>query len=706
MDGAPNQLVATTGALELEGFADLHAVASGGDSTIYRGTQTALDRDVAIKVVNLSAAEEVRRFQREIALTVKLGRAHPNIVTVLDTRTLTDGRPCIVMDFFELGSTHDRLRSTGPFPSEDVISMGRVIADALDFAHAQRVVHRDVKPQNILILPTSYVLADFGIARSVDAGHTSSLDRLSYRHASPEVLDGRSPEPVDDLWSLCSTMATLLEGRAPFAADDPADDTALAYLRRVRTAQRRALPPEIPSGLRALIERGMDPDRTRRFGSAAELIGGLRDLERRTTGWAPGPGAGSPVDPPVPFHAPPATVVAALPRTPSAAAADPDAESTAPRASRHRAEDPDSEPAGEPGPTAVTGPDHPADAADRRDPGGVGDLPAGSDDLMWAPGTAATSTTDPVRTPPRPVTASEAVAAQALSPVTATDPQAVPDPAVDRDQDARISAGHARPAASEPDSPAVSVAQQLARTAAPSTGRGASGPPAGSRADQDDRTPDAAPTGWRPSTAAGGGDDRDDRDDEDDVRPQARVRAGIIALAVVMLAISGVVAYFLARPAERTVTPITDSPVNAGAGSLAPSNLGAIVDQNDPDYTPNILSVKFEGVALVRVTVRGPDAEDATLALFDATNFNQKTHTGTLDPLISQPVQRAEKGDTVIPAAVSYGRCQTVVFAVVAANTGTGKAGVDYYPIASPECADATRSAPSSGTPRSSRSAG
>lgn len=274
VDGAPNQLVATTGALELEGFADLHAVASGGDSTIYRGTQIALDRDVAIKVVNLSAAEEVRRFQREIALTVKLGRAHPNIVTVLDTRTLTDGRPCIVMDFFELGSTHDRLRSTGPFPSEDVISMGRVIADALDFAHAQRVVHRDVKPQNILILPTSYVLADFGIARSVDAYHTSSLDRLSYRHASPEVLDGRSPEPVDDLWSLCSTMATLLEGRAPFAADDPADDTALAYLRRVRTAQRRALPPEIPGGLRALIERGMDPDRTRRFGSAVELIGG------------------------------------------------------------------------------------------------------------------------------------------------------------------------------------------------------------------------------------------------------------------------------------------------------------------------------------------------------------------------------------------------------------------------------------------------
>lgn len=698
VDGGPNQLVATTGALELEGFADLHAVASGGDSTIYRGTQTALDRDVAIKVVNLSAAQEVRRFQREIALTVKLGRAHPNIVTVLDTRTLTDGRPCIVMDFFELGSTHDRLRSAGPFPSEDVISMGRVIADALDFAHAQRVVHRDVKPQNILILPTSYVLADFGIARSVDAGHTSSLDRLSYRHASPEVLDGRSPEPVDDLWSLCSTMATLLEGRAPFAADDPADDTALAYLRRVRTGQRRALPAGIPDGLRALIERGMDPDRVRRFGSAAELIRGLRDLERRTTGWAPGPDAGSPVVPPVPFHAPPAAVAADLPAT---AESDRDAGSTAPRASRHRAQDPDSEPVRESGPAAVTGPDLPPADADRHDPGGVGDLPAGSDDLMWAPGTAATPTTGPVRTPPTGVTDSETVAAQALSPVVATGPQPVPASAVDRDQDARISAGHARPAAAEPGSPAVSVAQQLARTAAPATGSGAPGPgAAGLGADQDDRTPDAAPTGWRPSTAAGVGDAT--HDSEDDERPQARVRASIIALAVVMLAISGVVAYFLAKPAERTVTPVTDSPVNAGAGSVSPSELGAIVDQNDPDYTPDILSVKFEGDALVRVTVRGPQAEDATLALFDATNFNQKTHTGNLDPLIHEPVQRAQEGDTVIPAAVSYGRCQTVVFAVVAANTGTGKAGVDYYPIASPECADAgTRSAASSGASRS-----
>lgn len=253
---------------------------------------------MAIKVVNLSEPDELRRFHREISLTVRLGRAHPNIVTVLDTRTLADGRPAIVMDFFELGSAHDRLRSTGPMAPDDVVLIGRVIGDALAFAHGQRVVHRDVKPQNILILPTSYVLADFGIARSVDSEHTASLERLSYRHASPEVLDGRIPEPTDDLWSLCSTMATLLEGRAPFASDDPDDDTALAYLRRVRTAQRRPLPDDVPAPLVRVIERGMGPDRHHRFQRAEDLIAQLRDLERATTAWAPGSVAQQPIPPP------------------------------------------------------------------------------------------------------------------------------------------------------------------------------------------------------------------------------------------------------------------------------------------------------------------------------------------------------------------------------------------------------------------------
>ena len=102
----------------------------------------------------------------------------------------------------------------------------------------------------------SYVLADFGLARRVDAGHSSSLERFSYRHAAPQVLDGELPTVADDVYSLGSTLFTLLDGRPPFASDDPDADTALAYLRRVRTeAPRHIRTSDAPPELLAIIDR-------------------------------------------------------------------------------------------------------------------------------------------------------------------------------------------------------------------------------------------------------------------------------------------------------------------------------------------------------------------------------------------------------------------------------------------------------------------
>ncbi|MXG89544.1 protein kinase domain-containing protein [Nocardioides flavescens] len=273
----------------LEGYADLVEVGRGGDSVVYRARDLRLGRSVAVKVLAVDEPHRVERFMREIEITVELGRQHPYVVTVLATGTTASGRPAIVMDFYERGSLHDQLRERGPLGVDEVVAAGRVVADALAFAHAHGVLHRDVKPQNVLVLPTSWVLADFGIARLVDTEHTASVETFTYRHASPQLLDGAMPTEADDVWALGSTLFTLLDGRAPFASDDPDDDSALAYLRRVRTSAHRRpdLGPAQREGepLLAVIDRCLAKDLDQRWGSAAELRDALSDL--RATAWRP-----------------------------------------------------------------------------------------------------------------------------------------------------------------------------------------------------------------------------------------------------------------------------------------------------------------------------------------------------------------------------------------------------------------------------------
>ncbi|WP_432457896.1 protein kinase domain-containing protein [Cellulomonas iranensis] len=306
--------------LGLPGYTDLREVARGGDSVVYRAHQPALHRDVAIKVLLETDPATRGRFARELEITVRLGRQHPHVVTVLDTGTTAQGHPCLVMDFHDLGSLHDRLRSHGPLPVAEVVAAGTAVADALAFAHAHGVLHRDVKPQNVLLLPTSYVLTDFGIARMADAGHTASLERFSYRHASPQVLDGLEPTAADDVWSLGSTLSTLLDGRAPFAAPDPDDDTALGYLRRVRTGERRPVRrDDVPAALLAVVDRCLAPAREDRFASAADVHAALLALPTETRSWSPG---GAPATPaPSPTDA--ARRAAAEAATPAGAAAAP-----------------------------------------------------------------------------------------------------------------------------------------------------------------------------------------------------------------------------------------------------------------------------------------------------------------------------------------------------------------------------------------------
>lgn len=293
-DPTPTQ----SGPAQVAGYTDLVEVGRGGDSIVYRAHQGSVGRDVAIKVIHVTDAATVARFRRELSITVTLGRQHPNIVNVLDTTTTAAGEPCLVMDFHDLGTLHERLRGHGPLPVSEVVAAGTAVADALAFAHSSGVLHRDVKPQNILLLPTSYVLSDFGIARMSDAGHTATMDRFSYRHASPQVLDGGEPTEADDVWSLGSTLFTLLDGRAPFASLDPHDDSALSYLRRVRTGQRRSLDrTDLPEGLREMIEGCLQHEPAARIPTAEHALGWLRSLRTEDRSWAPSQAAPDPVAP-------------------------------------------------------------------------------------------------------------------------------------------------------------------------------------------------------------------------------------------------------------------------------------------------------------------------------------------------------------------------------------------------------------------------
>ncbi len=272
MAWAPAAGAAPAAGIALPGYSGFRVIAQGGEGTIYRARQDGLGRAVAVKVLQVTDPATLTRFRRELAITVELGRQHPHIVTVLDTGTLPDGRPCIVMEYYERGSLHDRLRAMGPLPVPDVVSAGIAVADALAFAHGQGILHRDVKPQNVLVLPTSYVLADFGIARGADAGHSASLQMVSYRHAAPQMLEGATPSFADDIWSLGSTLFTLLEGKPPFASDNPDEDTLLSYVGRVSTAEPRSLTRfDVPAALVGVLNRCLRKDRAERFASALEL---------------------------------------------------------------------------------------------------------------------------------------------------------------------------------------------------------------------------------------------------------------------------------------------------------------------------------------------------------------------------------------------------------------------------------------------------
>ena len=268
------------GGEDVPGYHDLQRVGRGGFSVVYRARQDQLDRVVAVKVLSVEFIDsQVRkRFLREVQLTSRL-TGHPNVVTVLDSGMTAAGRPYIAMEYFERGSLRDRLAAEGPLPVEDVLRIGVKVAGALATAHHEGVLHRDVKPQNILVSRYGEpALADFGTARLTDALDVSArTEALTPYHAAPEILRGESPSTACDVYSLGSTLYQLLTGRPPYQSED--GGIAALLLRVLREDPPPIARPDVPPAVGAALLRAMAKTPADRYRDAWEFAYVLQRLQ-------------------------------------------------------------------------------------------------------------------------------------------------------------------------------------------------------------------------------------------------------------------------------------------------------------------------------------------------------------------------------------------------------------------------------------------
>ncbi|SON62197.1 Serine/threonine-protein kinase PknK [Mycobacterium simulans] len=260
------------------GFYGAIEVGRGGFGTVYRCLQAALDRVVAVKVVIVERLEDQARFVREQQAMAKL-TAHPNIVAVLQVGQTATGYPFLVMPFCGLGSWQERIASAGNLSAADVLRLGVKIAGALECAHRAGVVHRDVKPGNILA--TDYgepALSDFGIARTEGGFKTApGIFHGSPAFAAPELLAGGPPSAASDVYGLGASLFTGLTGRAAFERRHGED--LLSQFVRITTQPLPDLREHgIPANLAALIEQAMARDPGQRP-SALELGQRLQQLQ-------------------------------------------------------------------------------------------------------------------------------------------------------------------------------------------------------------------------------------------------------------------------------------------------------------------------------------------------------------------------------------------------------------------------------------------
>ncbi len=287
------------------------SVRAGGMGEVYRARDTRLDRTVAIKVLNsaLSASPDLKaRFEREARAISQLN--HPHICTLHDVGT-SEGTDFLVMEFLE-GETLAQRLERGPLPIKQALTIGMDIADALDKAHGAGIVHRDVKPGNVMLTNSGAKLLDFGLAKPATAAHgaaaaagggtTPSSPTMSVaaandsapqltgvgafigtlQYMSPEQAEGKSIDSRSDVFSLGAVLYEMFSGRRAFGGDSQV--STLAALLRDQPFPLKTVRREIPEGVERTVFRCLAKDPEARYANAGQVRDALAECQARLAG--------------------------------------------------------------------------------------------------------------------------------------------------------------------------------------------------------------------------------------------------------------------------------------------------------------------------------------------------------------------------------------------------------------------------------------
>ncbi len=253
-------------------FELVELIGKGGMSSVYKAQDRLLDRMVAIKILHPHFTEDeeyVERFRREARSVAQL--SHPNIVTVID-RGEDAGRQYIVFEYVEGENLKELLERTGPMPVRDALVMALQMTRALSFAHGRGLIHRDVKPQNVLLNADGQAkMTDFGIARSIDVQGVTITGTIlgTSEYIAPEQARGEQVDAQTDVYSMGVVLYELLTGGVPFEGDN----FVTVALRHVNEPVPSVLDrrPEVPARVATAVERSMAKFPAERFQSMDEL---------------------------------------------------------------------------------------------------------------------------------------------------------------------------------------------------------------------------------------------------------------------------------------------------------------------------------------------------------------------------------------------------------------------------------------------------